>query len=173
VSIFDVMSTLYTAVTFHELYKAAAIHGNTKMEFGLSFRSLSQELGASLFNLEDPSSIDVEAIRQKFHEVDTDGSGSLDADEIMQIFTRLGKTPKKSTIANLIRVCDTDQNGTIDWCEFRKIFVLLKAVSVNEDEGEELVSPSTGTEAPKIEEKPGCPKLIDGLKLVDSPAVGA
>jgi len=129
VSIFEVMSTLFTAVTFHELYKAAATQGNSKMEFGLSFRNLAQELGASLFDLSDPSSIDKEAIRQKFVETDKDGSGALDADEVLQVFAKLGKTPKPRTIGNLIRVCDTDQNGTIDWEEFQKVFVLLEALS--------------------------------------------
>ena len=33
-TIFDVMSMLFTAVTFHELFKMAAMDGNSKLQFG-------------------------------------------------------------------------------------------------------------------------------------------
>jgi len=52
----------------------------------------------------------------------TSGDGSLDTDELHEVFKRLGKDVKKGTIANLIRLADEDGNGTIEWNEFLKVF---------------------------------------------------
>jgi NAD(P) transhydrogenase len=35
VTIFKVMTTCFTAVTFHELFKEAALAGNNQLEFGM------------------------------------------------------------------------------------------------------------------------------------------
>ena len=37
-TIFDVINTLFTAVTFHELFKEAALNGNEKLEFGIQWQ---------------------------------------------------------------------------------------------------------------------------------------
>merc|ERR1711953_81496 len=52
VSIFKLISTLFTAVTYHELFKEAALDGNSKLAFGVVWQSILKELGAVLT---DPS----------------------------------------------------------------------------------------------------------------------
>jgi hypothetical protein len=34
-SIFEILGTVYTAVTFHELFKEAALNANSNMDFGV------------------------------------------------------------------------------------------------------------------------------------------
>jgi len=69
--------------------------------------------------------VDKAVLREEFRAMDTSGDGSLDADELTEVFTRLGKTPKKSTINNLVRLADTDGNGTIEWEEFEKVLEIM------------------------------------------------
>merc|ERR1719436_439634 len=46
VTIFTLISTLFTAVTYHELFKEAALDGNSKVAFGAQWRMILSELGA-------------------------------------------------------------------------------------------------------------------------------
>ena len=47
-TLFDVIGTLFTAVTFHELFKEAALNGNEKLEFGIQWQEVLSELSAQL-----------------------------------------------------------------------------------------------------------------------------
>ena len=47
-SIFDVISTLFTAVTFHELFKFAALDGNSRLSFGIQWQTILREVGDAL-----------------------------------------------------------------------------------------------------------------------------
>merc|ERR1712176_565239 len=48
VTIFKLISTLFTAVTYHELFKEAALDGNSKLAFGAAWQSIIKELGSVL-----------------------------------------------------------------------------------------------------------------------------
>lgn len=39
-TIFNVLSTVYTAVTFHELFKEAAMDANSKLDFGVEWQEI-------------------------------------------------------------------------------------------------------------------------------------
>ena len=39
-SIFEILSTVYTAVTFHELFKEAAMDANSKLDFGVEWQEI-------------------------------------------------------------------------------------------------------------------------------------
>jgi len=43
-----VIDTLFTAVTFHELFKEAAYAGNQKLEFGIEWQELLAELQVAM-----------------------------------------------------------------------------------------------------------------------------
>jgi hypothetical protein len=74
-TIFDVIGTLFTAVTFHELFKEAALNGNSKLQYGIQW----QEVLASLaIGIPEAGSLSEEELREKFDEIDTSGDGSLD-----------------------------------------------------------------------------------------------
>merc|ERR1719443_1899986 len=64
-SIFEVMTTIVVAVTFHELFKEAALDGNSKLAFGLEWQKILGALGACGDCLEDE-----EAMRKLFHDID-------------------------------------------------------------------------------------------------------
>jgi len=120
VTIFSLISTLFTAVTYHELFKEAALDGNSKLAFGAQWQAILKELGTLMA---DPSqATSEEVLRKEFQAMNTSGDGSLNAEELHVVFKRLGKDVKKGTIANLVRLADEDGNGTIEWDEFAKIF---------------------------------------------------
>jgi pyruvate/2-oxoglutarate dehydrogenase complex dihydrolipoamide dehydrogenase (E3) component len=123
VSIYKVLSSLFTAVTYHELFKAAALDGNSKVNFGAQWQTILKELGVMM--MDDIGNYTEEVLRKQFDEIDTDGSGSLEADELHAVFKRLGKDVKHGTIANLIRLADDNGNGTIEFHEFWKIFEVV------------------------------------------------
>ena len=61
---------------------------------------------------ECPVSYDDEYLREQFEMIDTDGSGELEEDEMRALFESMGKPVSKRIIANLMRLSDTDGNGT-------------------------------------------------------------
>ncbi|KAH8048649.1 HI0933-like protein [Aureococcus anophagefferens] len=101
-TIFDVIGTLFTAVTFHELFKEAALDGNSKLDFGIQWQEVLMSLGTQL-----PAKDLLESgeVKRKFDAIDTDKSGGLDEAELL-----------------------TDGNGVIDIHEFEKIFHVLAAM---------------------------------------------
>ena len=99
---------LFTAVTFHELFKEAALNGNEKLEFGIQWQEVLSELQASMTAVDDCSSYDEAVLRARFDEIDSSGDGSLDEDELLQVFEALGSPVTPNLIANLIRLADDD-----------------------------------------------------------------
>jgi NAD(P) transhydrogenase len=125
VTIFTLIATLFTAVTYHELFKEAALNGNSKLAFGAQWQNILSELG--MVGMDDSGAeMDEEKMKREFESMDTSGDGSLDADELHAVFQKLGKDVKKGTIANLVRLADDDGNGTIEWEEFSKIFQVVR-----------------------------------------------
>ena len=115
-SIFDVLSMLFTAVTFHELFKFAALDGNSKLSFGVQWQTILKEIGSAV-----PNGADTAAIKAKFDEIDANGNGELDAEELAKLFESLGKSVSIGTLSNMLRLSDADGSGTISLEEFAKI----------------------------------------------------
>merc|ERR1719198_2694860 len=131
--IFDVISTLFTAVTFHELFKEAALNGNSKLEFGIQWQELLQDLAKGLT---EASLTDAE-LRLRFNEIDTSGDGSLDEEELLTVFRNLGSDVTESAIAQLVHIADEDGNGTLEWDEFLALFQMLaKVLAKQRDEAD-------------------------------------
>lgn len=124
-TIFDVIGTLFTAVTFHELFKEAALNGDSKLEFGIQWQGILNVLSTSLPVSEVLSS---GLARRKFDEIDTSGDGSLDEEELTQALKGMGADVGESFVANLVHLADDDGNGTIEWPEFERIFIVLAAL---------------------------------------------
>merc|ERR1711988_1037022 len=122
-TIFDVISTLFTAVTFHELFKEAALDGNSKLEFGIAWQDVLSELS---IGLTETTEMDPETLRRRFDEIDTSGDGSLDPEELAQVFANIGQPVDTEVIENLIFLADSDGNGTIEWDGFQTIFQVLE-----------------------------------------------
>jgi calmodulin len=56
--------------------------------------------------------------RQLFHEIDADGGGTLDRDEIQQLAKRLGKRVSGKALAEAMQEMDADGSGEIEFEEF-------------------------------------------------------
>eukprot|EP00391_Amoebophrya_sp_Ameob2_P011026 CAMPEP_0178990618 /NCGR_PEP_ID=MMETSP0795-20121207/5060_1 /TAXON_ID=88552 /ORGANISM="Amoebophrya sp., Strain Ameob2" /LENGTH=548 /DNA_ID=CAMNT_0020682211 /DNA_START=265 /DNA_END=1911 /DNA_ORIENTATION=+ len=70
--------------------------------------------------------LDEAQLKKIFQHFDTDGSGSIDADELREAMGAMGI---KVTIANakkVLKTIDEDQNGTVEWDEFQKFFEKCK-----------------------------------------------
>eukprot|EP00747_Dinoflagellata_sp_TGD_P026802 gnl/TRDRNA2_/TRDRNA2_132186_c0_seq1.p1 gnl/TRDRNA2_/TRDRNA2_132186_c0~~gnl/TRDRNA2_/TRDRNA2_132186_c0_seq1.p1 ORF type:complete len:278 (+),score=52.60 gnl/TRDRNA2_/TRDRNA2_132186_c0_seq1:124-834(+) len=119
VTIFRVMTTVFVAVTFHELFKEAAVNGNSKLKFGLQWHRLLDEFAAEL----SKSAKDVgdEQILQLFESMDLNHDHSLEVDELCEVVQRLGLKMDRGTISNMVRLADKDGNGTMEWGEFSRI----------------------------------------------------
>merc|ERR1719491_2229091 len=142
VSVFEILKTVYTAVTFHELFKEAALEVNSKLDFGVEWQeifSVLQSTGGEYYT--------EEYIRGKFDNIDTDGSGELEEDEMRDLFASMGRPVSKRIVANLMRLSDVDGNGTIDFGEFQAIFDKISNVVDWEEDEMESADP------PKHEEK--------------------
>ena len=59
-----------------------------------------------------------EEMLEAFRVFDTDGNGSITADELRQIFNNLGEKLTEEEIADMIEEADTDGDGEINYQEF-------------------------------------------------------
>jgi len=150
VSIFKVMTTCFTAVTFHELFKEAALQGNSQLEFGLEWHKILDDLGAHIDNHEH--GLDMDRMQKLFNEADEYGTGQLDYKEIMHIFEKYGINMDRATASNLVRLCSTKSEAanTVGWEDFVRIFDILEDIrgsSHFSDKGKE--QPAQGQEKEK------------------------
>jgi len=114
-TIFDCMNTMFTAVTFHEMFKMAALDGNAKLRYGVQWMNIFEELKNS-FKDEHIN------LRKVFNEIDDDGSGEINTEELYELFEKLGKDVSFGTVQNMMRLADEDGGGTICIDEFETIF---------------------------------------------------
>jgi NAD(P) transhydrogenase len=154
VSIFKVMTTCFTAVTFHELFKEAALAGNGQLEFGMEWHKIMDDIGAHIDNHEH--GFDVERMKVIFHEADENGTGCLDWHNLMHVFHKYGCEIDRSTAANLVRMSAKQGETVLHWDEFVKIFDILEDIRSNshfggkEASGKAAQSTSNEEKAPKI-----------------------
>ena len=127
-SIFEILQTVYTAVTFHELFKEAALDANSKLDFGVEWQEIFAVLQANC-----GVDFSEDYLRERFDAIDEDGSGELDEDEMRSLFESMGRTISKRIIANIMRLSDTDGNGTIDFGEFKEIFDKIACPVLDEE----------------------------------------
>ena len=116
-TIFDILATTFTAVTYHELYKYAAIDANSKLDFGVEWQNMFDSL-----QLECDIDMDEADLQEKFDAIDLDGSGSLSEQEMFALFTAMGKPVGKRVISNIMRLSDPDGHGAIEFEDFKRIY---------------------------------------------------
>ena len=76
--------------------------------------------------------LDEAELKKRFDAIDTSGDGSLDAEELGEVFKSLGTDASPTLVANLVRLADADGNGTIEWDEFLSIFKVLEKMKANQ-----------------------------------------
>jgi pyruvate/2-oxoglutarate dehydrogenase complex dihydrolipoamide dehydrogenase (E3) component len=120
VTIFEVMTTLYVAVTFHELFKEAAINGNSKLRFGMQWHLVFDEICAAETKL--GRSIGDEDLTNAFLGVDASGKGTVDKDGLAAIFQKLGLEMRSHTIKDLCFLADESHTGCVTLDQLVEIF---------------------------------------------------
>jgi len=90
-------------------------------------------------NPSDPTAINV---MKAFLKYDKDRSGSITVDELKAVCTELGTPISEEEIATLLKECDQNRDGTIDYVEFTKY---LTAHTEAQSTGEEFISTHSGT----------------------------
>ena len=61
--------------------------------------------------------------RKVFFELDADGSGSIDADELMKMMHQLGQSPTEKELQELIDAVDDNKDGKIQLREFLNLYL--------------------------------------------------
>ena len=115
----SVITTVYVAVTYHELFKVAALDGNAKLEFGLQWQTILAGLGASGPAMLE--AVESGALAAEFAKLDADGSGELSPDELGTCLRANGTNVTTGLLANLIRLADADGSGAISYAEFERV----------------------------------------------------
>ena len=81
---------------------------------------------------------------------DTDGSGSIDLDELQQALGRFGKAVSKEEVEKIVSAVDENNDGEIDFDEFKAIFRLLpEAAAQSKASGEEGSAETSGASSNK------------------------
>jgi len=61
-----------------------------------------------------------------FRAYDEDGSGSVDAEELMKALRKAGYTPTEEQVYSLMEEVDKDGSGECEWAEFKQLVAALK-----------------------------------------------
>ena len=64
--------------------------------------------------------VQLEEFREAFDAFDKDGGGSIDKDELMDLFQSLGQAPTSEELDQMVACADADGNETIDFFEVRR-----------------------------------------------------
>ena len=123
-TIFDCISTIYSAVTYHELFREAALDANDQLEFGIQWQDVLHALLESW--TPDARDVDEDRLRAVFEAIDTNGNGSLDEDELYRCFQELGANVSLQKVRSFIFLCDDDGNGTVELNEFLRVFRVVE-----------------------------------------------
>jgi Ca2+-binding EF-hand superfamily protein len=69
------------------------------------------------------SEAEIEKLWKAFQVFDTDGSGSISAEELGEVMRSLGQNPTNTELRDMIKEVDVDLSGTIDFEEFKALMV--------------------------------------------------
>ena len=86
----------------------------------MQWRTILRELGAAIKDTKDLTSL-----RARFDEIDKDGSGALDPQELGTLLEGLGAPVSVGTLSNMVRLADKDASGTISFDEFSEIVAAI------------------------------------------------
>ena len=77
----------------------------------------------------------LEEFQEAFKQYDTDGGGSIDAQELRALMASLGQTPSDEELKKMIDAADADGNGTVDFAEF----AALMAHKMHEEKSDQTI----------------------------------
>merc|ERR1711934_962638 len=123
-------------------------------------------------------------IREAFELFDTDGSGSIDANELKTAMRALGFAPKKEEITRMLSDLDVDGNGTVEYEEFEGLMAgkmanknpkeeLLKTFQIFSDGGDKITVANLCAIAKELGESLGEDELSEWIEEADNDGDGA
>lgn len=71
-----------------------------------------------------PTTVELGTARKTFYELDRDGTGAIDEDELRVMMKQLGQDPSDAELKELIRSVDENGDGQIQMREFVKLFCM-------------------------------------------------
>eukprot|EP00439_Symbiodinium_sp_Y106_P067078 s626_g11.t1 len=112
----------------HEKFTKADLSGNGVIEWPEFLSMMSQYGGGQ--GLENAFTQErLDELREIFNLFDEDGSGALDAEELLElnfVLRSVGLAPSQKELENMIAEVDADGSGQIEWDEF--LFLMSKNV---------------------------------------------
>merc|ERR1711934_256936 len=122
-------------------------------------------------------------IREAFELFDTDGSGSIDANELKTAMRALGFAPKKEEISKMLSDLDTDGNGTVEYEEFEGLMAgkmgkqnakeeVLKVFSIITDGADKITAKHLESVAKELGEALTAEDLQDWIDEADTDGDG-
>ena len=95
---------------------------NTKQDAANLWRMLGRNRRASR---DDASDLSDEALRKAFNEIDTDGSGAIDKEELTVAIRKANPAASDDMIENLWKFANSNGDGEVDFDEYVKIMRLM------------------------------------------------
>ncbi|ETO18056.1 calmodulin-like protein [Reticulomyxa filosa] len=94
------------------------------------------EKGKTEDKKQDLTEAELKQLKDAFNLFDKDNSGTIDQEELLQIFCSLDPRITKGEFQELMKEYDKDGNGTIDWEEFKVLMgpALQSSGPANEDD---------------------------------------
>jgi len=121
VSIFVLMDEVFTAVTLHELFKEAAMDGDSRLRFGAALRNIFEGPGPIIESEKIPSTSE---LKQLFCQVACNGDEEINAEELLDLFGRLGMAVSKANCCKSTKE-DEKYSETINFRQFARIVLAL------------------------------------------------
>lgn len=107
-----------SANDFHKLNKS-----NPSMRFSLREAALRRQFQKALvFDTKKPFPTREEELKDAFHAVDYNQSGSIDLSDVAHMLKKMDATFTDADIAEILNALDIDESGSVTWDEFKRIF---------------------------------------------------
>ena len=101
----------------------------------------------------------------RFNAYDTDGSGSLDRDEMREAMAEMGRRPSETELDELMKVVDVDGDGTINLDEFS--MYIFKQIGVKDTPKSKELRKAENTKK-VFQRSPSAPSEFNRVKSSDS-----
>jgi len=95
-------------------------------DVSVQWHELVMKLGKSLAGA---GPLNDTVLRRQFCTIDKDNNGSLDKDELREVFANLKIDIDEATLGKLLTLADGDGSDAIEWPEFKRVFQVVRCVA--------------------------------------------
>lgn len=128
--LFNLLGEELTLANVHDLVQAVDTDQSGKVTFETFIHLLQTQHDKNPYSVSLPLALffrphELTKLKHQFLILDTDGSGSIDAQELEKLVSKLGRQALEFDISAMVREVDKDQSGTIDFNEFLHIVATM------------------------------------------------